>query len=120
VWSINFSCSLFYCWRNVKADVTCCFFVHALAFWAPILHRLHGSVSSLQQVHRVIYVQFVENMLIPLKLWTENFHKFCWLTFLTRSSFTTDGWPLWSSSCWPIFELSNSLPNFYSLITLGP
>jgi len=112
LWPINFSPSLFYHWRNVKADVPRCFFVLALAFWAPILHRRHGNAGFMQQFHRVPYVQFVENMLITLKLWTENFHKFCcWLFQQGHHSWRMGG--LFDlRHTWAIFELPNSLLNF--------
>ena len=121
VWSINFSLSSFYRWRNVKADVTRCFFVHVLAFWAPILHRLHCSADSLQQFHRLMYVQFVENILITLKLWTENFHKFCcWLFQQGHHSWRVGGASLIFITCEPSLNCLNHCQTFPSLITLGP
>jgi len=110
VWSINFSPSLFYRWRNVKADVTCCFFVLVLAFWAPILHRRHGSAGPLQQFHRVLYVQFVENT-FNSEIVNRKFSQILLVTFSTRSSFMTGG--LFDlHHAWAIFELPNSLLNF--------
>lgn len=55
----------------------------ALLFWFIHKHfghpicRLYGSAASLPQFHRVMYVKFVENTLITLKLRTDNFHQFC-------------------------------------------
>jgi hypothetical protein len=120
LWSINFSCSLFYCWRNVKADVTCCFFVHALAFWAPILHILHCSAGCLQQFHRVMYVQFVENMLITLECEPKIITNFV-VDFFNKV-IIHDGWV--ASFIFimhgPSLNCLTHCRTFHSLITLGP
>ena len=69
-------CSTYH-WRNVRLMSCTAFLVHPHAFWAPNLHRLYGSAAYLPQFHRVMYVKFVENTVITLKLWTDNFHQFC-------------------------------------------
>ena len=112
LWSMNFSPLLFYHRRNVKADVTRCFFVHPLAFWAPVMHRLQGSAGSLPQLHRVMYVKFVENMLVTLKLWTDSFHKFCCCLFQQGCHSRWMGGHFDLHHAWAIFELPNPLLNF--------
>jgi hypothetical protein len=65
--------------RNVKADVVLLFLFICYHFGHPSCPHFM-IVHSVPRFRGVMYVKFVENTSITLKLWTACFHEFCcWL-----------------------------------------